>query len=711
MRLTLLLVWLLVAALPALAQDRVTLIADSVTVQSGSVLIATGNVEIFYRDQRLTATAIIYDRLTDQLSITGPIRIDDGKGSVFTATEAELSADLTEGLLVSARLVLNRQLQLTAAELSRSDGGNLTALRSVTASSCTICKGNPTPLWEIRAAEVIHDVQAQQIYFRDATLRFFGLPVMYLPMMRMPDPTLSRASGFLSPSLRSTTALGTGIKLPYFIAIGDSRDLLITPYLTNAGDRTVELRYRQAFANGDVVVEGAASLDNLGPLAARGFIRATGQFDLGRDYDLSFTGVSVSDPAYLTDYGITDQDRLFNQLGLTRVRRDLAFSAELIGFRSIRAGDSNSTLPTAVTETRYERRFTPGLLGGVAALRLAGFGEFRTSGLAGDNDGDGVADGRDLTRLSLALDWRRNWTSRGGLAVSALSNLAVDSYAIAQDDAFGGTPRRVSGAAGVELRWPLVKSSPGNITQMIEPVVQAVISSQPLSTIPNGDSTLVEFDEGNLFALDRFPGADAVEGGARLNLGVNYRRHAPQGWTVGATLGRVVRLEDLGQFSNASGLGGATSDWLLAWSLSDQDGLSLTNRLVLDDSLALTKGELRFDLTNPRLDLSGGYEYLLADPAEARAEDVSEIMLNAGRNLSRNWRAEVSTRYDLRAVRLATAGLELAFRNECIDVALSVSRRYASSTSVRPTTDFGLSVELLGFGRGSSAGPAQVCRR
>ena len=75
---------------------------------------------------------------------------------------------------------------------------------------------------------------------------------------------------------------------------------------------------------------------------------AFGNFDLGGDYKLAFTAISVSDPAYLLDYGITNQDRLLNQLGLTRVRRDLAFSAELIGFRSIREGDSNSTLPTAI---------------------------------------------------------------------------------------------------------------------------------------------------------------------------------------------------------------------------------------------------------------------------------------------------------------------------------------------------------------------------
>lgn len=697
--------------LTALAQDRATLVADRVSVLSASVLLAEGHVEVYFRGQRLTASAILYDRAADRLTITGPIRIDDGKGSVFTAEQAELSADLTEGLLTSARLVLQQQLQLTAAELIRSEGGNLTAMRRVAASSCTICAGNPTPLWEIRASEVVHDARARQIYFRDATLRFYGLPVLYLPMLRVPDPSLKRATGFLIPTLRSTTALGTGVKLPFFVALGDSRDLTLTPYLTAQGDRTVELRYRQAFGTGSVEVNGAVSQDDLGPRPTRGYIRAEGQFDLGRDYKLTFAGALVSDRSYLSDYGITDEDRLINTLGLTRVRRDLAFAAELIGFRSFRDGDDNATLPTTVVNLSYERRFAPPLLGGMAAVRLQGHGDYRSATLGADSDGDGVADGRDLGRISLSFDWRRTWTTTGGLVLSALSTGAVDSYSITQDDVFGGTPQRFSGAVGVELRWPLVKSGANGVTQTIEPVVQAVVSSRPVTDIPNGDSTLVEFDEGNLLALDRYPGADAVEGGARLNLGLTWARTDPDGWSVAGTVGRVIRAEDLGQFSNASGLNGLRSDWLLAWSLSTKGGLALTNRVVLDDRLALTKGALRFDLATDAVDLSGGYEYLLADADEDRPDTASEIVLNAGRNLTPNWRANLSSRYDLRAQRFATAGLELDFSNECIDVTLSLSRRYTSSTSVRPSTDFGLSVELLGFGGGSDGGPSRTCRR
>lgn len=710
-RLLLALVALISLAQLAVAQDRATLVADSVTVTTDSTLIASGNVEVYFQGQRLTASQITYDRAGDRLVVSGPIRIDDGKGNLFLAEQADLSADLTEGLLVSARLVLNQRLQLAAAQLVRSEGGNLTAMRRVAASSCTICEGDLTPLWEIRAREVVHDAAARQIYFSDASLRFYGVPVLYLPTLRVPDPTLERATGFLMPRLRSTTALGTGLKLPYFLALGPSRDLTVTPYFTLQGNQTVELRYRQAFRTGGIIVEGAVSRDDLRPGMSRGYLLATGQFDLGSDYLLTFKGISVTDPTYLLDYGVGEADRLDSQIALTRVRPDLNFSARLISFQSIREGETNRTLPTTVTDLSYERRFKPPVLGGVAGIRLDSHSDYRSSRSPLDGNGDGVADGRDLVRLGLSADWRRNWTTTNGIALAAMAAGAVDGYSIVQDGAFAGRPLRSSGALGVELRWPLVRSAANGVSHLIEPVVQFVSSSAADPTVPNGDSTLVEFDDGNLFALDRYPGADGVEAGARVNMGLTYRREDPQGWSLAATLGRVVRAQDLDQFSAASGLAGQNSDWLLAWSLANQGGLALTNRIVMDDSLALTKGELRFDFASSAVDLSGGYEYLLADASENRSETASEIVLAAKRNLTPNWAANLNTRYDLRADRLARAGLELDFRNECIELTLSLSRRYTSSASVDPSTDFGLSVELLGFGGGSANGPARVCRR
>lgn len=693
------------------ALERATLVADSVTLQSQDQLLARGHVEIFFKGQHLSAQSILYDRKADRLTIEGPIRMDDGAGGVFMADQAELSADLTEGLLRSARIVLDQRLQMAAAQVQRSEGGRYTAMQKVTASSCTICAGSSTPLWEIRASEVVHDAEAQQIWFSNATLRFAGVPVLYLPLLRVPDPTLKRATGFLIPSIRSSTAQGTGLLLPYFITMGQNRDLLVTPYFTSTGNRTLNLRYRQAFAAGTLELTGAVTKDNIMPEARRGYFAVKGAFDLGNDYRLAIDGIMVSDRAYLNDYDITDDDRLDSRIGVTRVQRNLYFSAEVIGVRSLRDGDDNSILPSTITNLTFHRRFKPAILGGEGEFEIQSASLNRASTSELDSNGDGISDGRDMTRFTVKGGWRRNWTLANGMEIATEANAEADFYAIQQDSVYEGYPYRGTAVTGVELRWPWVKAGKDGTSQLIEPVVQLVVAPHADSSIPNEDSTLVEFDESNLFSLDRYPGADAFEGGTRVNLGMNYLITAANGASLGLTGGRVLRLSEEDQFDAASGLSGARSDWLVSASLANGRGLSTTARAIVDDTMSLTKGEMRFDLTKASYSLSGGYEYLKADASEDRSTPVREVVLNGSFHLRGNWRAQILERYDLEAQRSAKAGLKLTYQNECLLADLSVSRKYTTSTSVRPSTVFGLSVELLGFGGSSGQTSQRVCRR
>ena len=694
----------------ATAQDRATLIADSLRITGPSQLVATGNVEIFFKGQRLTAGSLVFDRVADTLVITGPIVLTDGNENYILASQAALSADLSNGILTSARMVMNQQLQLAASDIMRV-GGRYTALNRVIASSCKICANDPTPLWELRAKRVVHDQTEQQLYFEHAQLRFGGVPVFYIPRLRLPDPTLKRASGFLMPKFTGNSNLGTGIRLPYFLKLGASRDLTITPYLTTNGARTVDLRYRQAFATGDLTITGGVSRDDLLPGQTRGYVLALGQFDLPRGFRLDLRGEAVSDDAYLLDYGYPAADRLDSRVEISRTRRNETISARLIGFYSIRQGDDNSTLPAIVGDLTYARRFSLGSLGGDGGLRFQTHAHYRPSASVFDGDGDGIADGRDVRRVSLKADWRRDWVMTNGMIAAVLGEATGDFYIIGQDAVFAGSQTRFHGAVAAELRWPLIKSGPNGVTQVIEPILQLVASPGGAETLPNEDSALVEFDEGNLFALNRFPGSDATERGVRANIGVSYLRDDPAGWTLGVTAGRVVRLADLGQFSAGSGLTGIRSDWMVSSQLTVAGGMGITNRLIFNDDFSLTKGELLAALSGERYGFAAGYVYAVADLAENRPDPTSELNVYSTYKITPNWTAQFANRYDFQAARAANAGIGLTYRNECLLVDLSLSRRFTSSTSVQPTTDFGLSVELLGFGGGSAPGPARQCRR
>ncbi len=690
---------------------QATLVADEVSVQSSDVLVAKGHVEVFFNGQHLTASQVIYDQSTDRLSIRGPIKIDDGLGNVMYGDQADLAADLAEGLLISARLMLQQKLQIAGSEMLRADGGRYTAMRNVAASSCTICAGSKTPLWEIRAHEVVHDAQAQQIWFSHASLRFAGVPVMYLPILRVPDPRLDRATGFLTPHMRTTSALGTGVLLPYFIVLGPNRDVTLTPYITSGGGSTLNLRYRQAFSHGTLSVNGAMTTDQTLPGEGRGFLAATGEFDLGHGYQLDFHGITVSDDAYLVDYGITEADRLDSTVGVTKVERSTYFSGQFSGLHSLREGESNTTQPAALSDVVLHHRLVPTLLGGESDFEVQSHSLYRPSDVSSDLNGDGVADGRDMARLSFKGTWRRNWTFDNGMQLSGGLDGEADFYRIGQDEHYAGHPARSTLTGGLALRWPLVKADGRGTVHVIEPVVQIVAADTPKQNIPNEDSSLVEFDESNLFSLDRFPGADAFEGGTRVNMGVNYLRTAARGWTLGATAGRVLRKSDLAQFSDPSGLAGRNSDWLVSGSLESPGQMGLLSRMLLDDDFELSKAEILFRLTRPKVSVSGGYRYILADQSEYRNDDVRELVLDSNYDVTGNWTAHLANRYDLVAESLAQAGLRLTYTNECIFVDLSVSRRYTSSTSVEPSTDFGLMVELLGFGGSGAQGPQHMCRK
>ncbi|WP_374643977.1 LPS-assembly protein LptD [Tabrizicola sp.] len=701
----------LAIALPARAQDRATLVSDSLQITGDTRLIASGNVEVFYQGRRLKAARITFDQAIDRLEIAGPIILTEDSGEVIIlASQADLAADMAEGILTSARLVLNRQLQLAANTMTRVSG-RYTQLDTVAASSCKVCAGDPTPLWEIRARRVTHDEIARQIYFDNAQFRLAGVPVFYIPRLRMPDPSLERATGFLMPSIRTTSDLGTGIKLPYFIALTPASDLTLTPYVTARDSQTLELRYRHAFSTGWIELNGAITSDQLIPGDPRGYLFVDGAFRLPLNFGLTIKGQTVTDPAYLLDYGISDTDRLDSRIEASRTRRNEHISARIISFQTLRDDEDNTTIPSVVADLTFHRRFSLGALGGEGGLRLQTHNHWRSSTDPLDgSDSDDIADGRDLGRISARIDWRKSFILPLGIEATILGEASADSYSIAQDNLYGGTTR-THGNAGVEFRWPWVKAGASGATHVIEPVAQFIWASSDAESLPNEDSVLVEFDEGSLFALDRFPGADAVERGPRANLGISWTRHDPAGWSMGVTLGRVFREADLGQFGPGSGLDGRRSDWLAAVNFDLADGIALTARTVFDDDFDLTKGEARVAYSGEKTALASSLIWAVADTTENRPDPTQEITFDARRKLNPNWTAKLSGRYDFVADQGTVAGMGLEFLNECVRFDVSLSRRFTSSTSVSPTTDFSLSLDLVGFGSGVTGGPARTCRK
>lgn len=695
----------------AQSNEPALLVADAVTVEGESMLIASGNVEALQGTYHLRATRIVYDRSNDKLQIEGPIRITDKEnGVLILADAAELDEGFRNGLIRGARMVIDQHLQLAAVQAQRVEG-RYTQLDRVAVTSCQVCGPNETPLWQIRASKVIHDQEARQLYFDDAQVRVMDVPIFWLPRLRLPDPTLDRARGFLSPTFTSSTLLGFGIRTPYFIPIGDSRDLTLTPFLTTKS-KSLEFRYRQAFRSGDLTLTGAVSGDDFRDDGLRGYVFADGRFDLPRDYQLKFSLRSVSDDAYLNDYDIDEDDRLASSVGISRVRPDRRMSFDVVSYETLRDYEENATLPSKLVQFHTDRRFFWDQVPGEFRLSAEASGLYRESTLDVDSaDADLITDGRDTARFSVEASWQERWTLIGGLRLGATGQLYFDHYITDQDAAIPHQISRATPAAALELRYPLQKRSANGGRTLIEPVVMLGWVGGERGLNANEESTRVEFDEANLLSLSRYPAADRREHGLLGAAGLRWMHEAPTGWSAALTLGRVWREEIDPDLTRSSGLDSTTSDWLIAGRFANPLGLTLTARGLLDEENRFSKAEARAGWSNTRMDLGASYVLLTTDTAENRNRALSEWSFDGRYQVTRNWETSTEVRYDLSDQRLDRVGLGLQYRNECIQVDLATTREFASATNLEPSTDIELTVALKGFGvDGSDKEYRRTCR-
>lgn len=681
-----------------------TLLADRISLSGDRRLEAAGGVVVWYRGVRLVAHRVVFEGAADRVLIEGPIHLSrPGEGDdVLVADAAELDPDLRHGILRGARLVLAREMQMAAREVRLEGEGRLTTLSHVVASSCQVCAANPTPLWEIRARRITHDAEANRLTFERPQFRAFGRAILALPFtVTAPDPTVERMSGFLRPRLRTTSDLGPGFKLPYFITLGDSADLTLTPYLSFGRTTTLEARYRRAFANGAVEVEGAVSRDDIREGETRGYAFGAARFGLAQGFTLGLQLQEVSDRDYLDDYGIDSGERLWSGVTLDRVQGREIIALRAGAYETLREAEVQATMPTRVADAIWRRSFAlPAPVGGDATLEWSAHAHRRPS------DSDVI--GRDVGRASFTAAWTRDAVLAAGLLGRVDARLDADLWRVSQDSTLDDAVARVVPTLAAELRWPLVRAS-GSGTEVLEPVVQLAWSPYrgDDDAVPVEDVFDIALDEGNLFALDRIPGRDLRETGLRATFGLGWTHFDAAGRSFGLAAGRVIRDEADPAFDGTV-LGGLRSDWLLAANFQGAGGLAAAGRVLMDDDRDISRAEARLGWIRPDLRLSAGYVRIAETDAIGAVEEAA---FDGGWQVADGWWASAAARYDIDADRPRSAALGIAWKNECVTLEAAIGRDFGAPGE-GADTDFDFSLRLGGFGADSSDRvPGTVARR
>jgi LPS-assembly protein len=684
----------------------VALVADSVAFdEAAGTVTASGDVEVYHGDRTLTAAAIVYDSRAERISAEGPIVLRDPTGATLVADFADLDPELRDGVIRGARALIADGAGRVAAVEGRRIDGRYNALSKAVYSACEVCAAAPTPLWAIRAERVVHDEVEKTVYYEDAVFEIAGTPVAWLPFFSHPDPTVRRKSGFLPPTFGGSTTYGYSAKIPYFWAIDPSRDATITPFLTTEDGPILEGEYRQRFASGGFDLSASAGWLDTGADGVRewrGHVFGSGRFDLdglapGDAPTAGFDLALASDKGYLRRYDFNDDPRLTNEAFVEDYGRRGFYELRGYYFQTLRDAEDQDEVPFVLPDFTIRRETD-------APLGFGALG-FEASGVALARP-----EGRNQSRLTGVVDWRADAILDFGAVVGAFAAARADIYAYADDPTFeDGTTTRFAPLAGVEAFYPLIARDDG-VSHLLEPGVQFIAAPTALNPdeIANEDSQIIEFDETDIFGLNRAPGYDRIESGTRVNLGLRYARYAQDPLRIDASVGRVFRLTDDDAFSVGSGLAGDASDIVGAWSIGWGEWISLSNRLRLSDEFDINRNELRGAIDVGRLRLDGSYVFLESDVTAGALEDRQEGTLSAALDLDRHWTLGGFMRRDLENDAFIETRGALAYRDECAALEFFVGRDFVETEDAPAATSFGVRVRI--FGAPDGDGPrSAVC--
>ncbi len=682
--------------------------------------IAKGHVEIAQGTQILLADVVTYNQHTDTVTASGHVSLMTPDGTVLFSDYMELRNGMNDAFADNVRMLLADRSRL-AANAARRTNGLRTELRRAVYSPCDLCKSDPTapPAWQMKAREMTDDKDLKRLEFRDATMEVDGFPVFYTPYMSAPDPSVRRASGFLTPSFGGSSTVGFHIATPYFQTLGPSADLTVTPRFTTEAGTVLAAEYRQRFSNGYIDDLSSINYSNVGtqiggiddpnaiPGALRWHVNATGEFDLDDTYRTGFQLQRVSDQTYLQRFSFqtpliaTEVTRAY----LEGFPADGSLDVNAYLFQPLTPGLGDSTEPIVLPVINRNWQLQPDVIGGNLKLNTNLLDIVREAGT-------------NTRRLSLGGEWDRVFydgiggeykfqaSVRGDAysvdSLSSLSNPDLPSVYFSQN---GKAPLvhapydflAARGFPQLGLTWdyPLVHRG-SDYTFLVQPTVATFAgpNSGNRYVIPNEDSLGYEFRDSDLFRADRLQGYDILDTGQRVDYGLNLGAYTTNGGSYRMLVGQSYRAETNPFMPPGSGANDRLSDVVGRVTLSPSSYLDLIYRFRLDK-----------DTLDNRLQEAGiyagpgtfriGATYLLM-PAELPSQVIT--VPGSGQTILYGKREQLSLSATLHLTQYwSLVGLETLNLTNSSNIVNGVATPQANSTSLNASLSALYQDECMGF--------------
>ena len=702
----------------ATAAETIGFAADTVNYDDvADTITASGNVELEREAWRLKADQVVWNRATGRVIASGNVALTSPQGDIAYGDSVELTDTLRDGIVENLLVVFTEGGRLAAVRGERLANGDMTLDRA-TYSPCPIesADGCPRdPSWQVHAARVYYDRARNRVRYRGARIELFGIPLVPLPGLSHPVGG-GAGSGFLVPDFRVDRTNGAEIALPYYLRLGPNRDLTLTPHIYSNAAPMAEAELRGLTGTGAWQVQGFATYSQRVPVGTvgatgrddfRGYLDANAGFQFDPRWSLSASGRIATDRTFLRRYDISRDDRLRSTFTLARNGGSSYLTISGWATQTLRVNDVQGQQPVALPLIDFRQRLADPLLGGQILVHLNTLALTRTSG-------------QDTQRAfaSAQWDWRTITPLGQEVRFTALGRGDIyhtDSSILTPVPSYRGTDGwqgRAFATGAVDVSWPLVGPFAGG-NQRLTPRIQFVATS-PVDNldIPNEDSRAFELEDGNIFALNRFPGYDRFEDGARLTYGVEWNYNRP-GLAASTSIGQSYRLDDRRSlFLPGTGLTGRSSDIVGRTTVAYRNFIRLTHRFRLDkDDLEIRRNEIDATVGSRRTYAVVGYSRLNRDILSIGEDlrDREEVRVGGRIQIARYWSVFGSAIVDLTDQEEDPASnsdgfeqirhrLGIAYEDDCLTIGLTWRRDYQDTGDARAGNSFLLRLAFRNLG-------------
>jgi LPS-assembly protein len=635
-----------------LSDDDVVIEADTLENMIDRKLKASGDATLIKSDQRIKADLIEYDQISEELYARGNVILDTSTSHIEGA-ELEYSLSSQTGTIPNASFstkldnqdsIFNNTLRGTAS-LIFLEGSHKKSGENFKVTTCEVGQDD----WYIKASEAEINQKSQRLIAKDVQLEFFGFPVLYSPYANFSFND-QRKSGFLVPSIGSTSKSGFEVATPYYFNLSPNSDATLTPrYFGKRGMQLAgEYRYLEKNYSGSTNLEYLPNDDANDDRNNRYYYRIGHNHNFGNGFTGTLRYEDVSDDNYFTDLS-----SLVSQTSTVSLPQEgkLSFNSEnlqaiLIAqkFENLTSASPYERLPSF--QVSYDKTFED-IYGN---NYLEANTSFEITEFARNNDyvGSSPEGTRVTARPSIAIPFEASYGYIKPKIIADIKHYDLKNNTENSKDIFIPT-FSLDGAVYFDRTFTLNQNE---FSQTLEPrIFYSYTDYEDQSMLPMFDTALTDLNQNSIFSENQFIGGDRVMDSHQITLGATSRVINREGLErLQVTLAQRFYIDDRevlkeAQFNN-SDYQSDSSDLFMSI------GSSLTRALRVNSELQYNLDEdktNRFSLNtkyNPEIGMlfNGSYRFI-RDPNSSN--DIEQINISGQWPIAPGWSSVGRYQYDL----------------------------------------------------------------